>query len=56
MNDIDGVKIDFADSWVHLRKSNTAPIVRIYTAARTKAEAAALACRFIGELGAICGC
>ena len=56
VNDIDGVKIDFADSWVHLRKSNTEPIVRIYTEARTQAEADALACRFIGELGAICGC
>lgn len=56
VNDIDGVKIDFADSWVHLRKSNTEPIVRIYTEARTQAEADALACRFIGELAAICGC
>lgn len=31
VNDIDGVKIDFADSWVHLRKSNTEPIIRIYS-------------------------
>lgn len=31
INDIDGVKIDFADSWVHLRKSNTEPIIRVYS-------------------------
>jgi len=36
---IDGVKIDFADSWVHLRKSNTEPIIRIYSEAHTMAEA-----------------
>ncbi|MBP5259405.1 MAG: phosphoglucosamine mutase [Paludibacteraceae bacterium] len=36
---IDGVKIDFAESWVHLRKSNTEPIIRIYTEAHTQAEA-----------------
>ena len=39
VNDIDGVKIDFADSWVHLRKSNTEPIIRIYSEAATEAEA-----------------
>ena len=33
ITDIDGVKIDFADSWVHLRKSNTEPIIRIYAEA-----------------------
>lgn len=55
VNDIDGVKIDFADSWVHLRKSNTEPIIRVYTEARTMAEADALAQRFIGEIRAICG-
>ncbi|MDR1343933.1 MAG: phosphoglucosamine mutase [Tannerellaceae bacterium] len=36
---IDGVKIDFPDKWVHLRKSNTEPIIRIYAEARTQAEA-----------------
>ena len=36
---IDGVKIDFADGWVHLRKSNTEPIIRIYSEAHTMAEA-----------------
>ena len=39
ITDIDGVKIDFADSWVHLRKSNTEPIIRIYTEARTQEQA-----------------
>ncbi len=45
ITDIDGVKIDFADSWVHLRKSNTEPIIRIYSEAATMAEADALADR-----------
>ena len=39
MTTIDGVKIDFADSWVHLRKSNTEPIIRIYSEAHTMQEA-----------------
>lgn len=39
ITDIDGVKIDFADSWVHLRKSNTEPIIRIYSEASTMEEA-----------------
>ena len=39
---IDGVKIDFADGWVHLRKSNTEPIIRIYSEAHSMAEAEAL--------------
>lgn len=43
VNEIDGVKIDFADSWVHLRKSNTEPIIRIYSEAATMAEADKLA-------------
>lgn len=45
VTDIDGVKIDFADGWVHLRKSNTEPIIRIYSEARTMEEANALADR-----------
>ena len=36
---VDGVKIDFADNWVHLRKSNTEPIIRIYTEAFSQEEA-----------------
>ena len=43
INDIDGVKIDFADSWVHLRKSNTEPIIRIYSEASTMEQAERLA-------------
>lgn len=43
VNAIDGVKVDFPDRWVHFRKSNTEPIVRIYTEAPTQAEAEALA-------------
>lgn len=47
---IDGIKIDFADHWVHMRKSNTEPIIRIYTEASTQQLADALADRFIAEL------
>jgi phosphomannomutase len=47
---IDGVKIDFAEEWVHLRKSNTEPIVRIYTEAKSQNQADDLAKRFISEL------
>lgn len=43
INDIDGVKIDFAESWVHLRKSNTEPIIRIYSEAATMEQAERLA-------------
>ncbi|KAA6330858.1 Phosphomannomutase, partial [termite gut metagenome] len=39
INDIDGVKIDFADKWVHLRKSNTEPIIRVYSEAPTQKAA-----------------
>ena len=54
VNDIDGVKIDFAQSWVHLRKSNTEPIIRIYTEAKSPVEADELAQRFIREISEIC--
>ncbi|MCT8341094.1 phosphoglucosamine mutase [Flavobacteriaceae bacterium TK19130] len=47
---IDGVKIDFENNWVHLRKSNTEPIIRIYTEAPTQKEADALGERFKKEL------
>ena len=39
VNDIDGVKIDFPEKWVHLRKSNTEPIIRVYSEAQTMEEA-----------------
>lgn len=53
ITDIDGVKIDFAESWVHLRKSNTEPIIRIYAEAHSEAEATALAAQ-IKEVIASC--
>ena len=42
VNDIDGVKIDFPDKWVHLRKSNTEPIIRVYSEAGSPEEAEAI--------------
>jgi phosphomannomutase len=50
INNIDGVKIDFDDNWVHLRKSNTEPIIRIYTEAKSQEEADLLADRIISEI------
>ncbi len=50
VNTIDGVKIDFAQEWVHLRKSNTEPIIRIYTESRSQKNADTLAVRFIAEI------
>ena len=50
---IDGLKIDFSESWVHLRKSNTEPIIRIYTEAKSQKEADELAQRFIQEMQAL---
>tara|TARA_R110002050_G_scaffold270993_5_gene414115 strand:- start:6940 stop:8328 length:1389 start_codon:yes stop_codon:yes gene_type:complete len=50
---IDGVKIDFSDSWVHLRKSNTEPIIRIYTEAKSQQEADTLADKYIEEIDSI---
>ncbi|CAI8238529.1 MAG: Phosphomannomutase/phosphoglucomutase [Flavobacteriaceae bacterium] len=49
---IDGLKIDFDESWVHMRKSNTEPIIRIYTEAKTEALAQDLAKKFIEEIKA----
>ena len=50
INNIDGVKIDFEDNWVHLRKSNTEPIIRIYTEAKSQEEADLLADKIISEI------
>ena len=47
VNDIDGVKIDFPTKWVHLRKSNTEPIIRVYSEAQTMDEADALGKRLM---------
>jgi phosphomannomutase len=52
---IDGVKIDFADNWVHLRKSNTEPIIRIYTEASSQQLADDLALRIIDEIKVVAG-
>ena len=54
VNDKDGVKIDFADGWVHLRKSNTEPIIRVYSEAATMEEADALAGKVIEIVHALC--
>lgn len=50
VNNIDGVKIDFPDSWVHMRKSNTEPIIRVYSEAATEAKANELAQKMIDEV------
>ena len=50
VTDIDGVKIDFADSWVHLRKSNTEPIIRIYAEAGSMDDASSLAQQIINDI------
>lgn len=47
---IDGVKISFESSWVHLRKSNTEPIIRVYTEAKSEKEANELVQRFLKEI------
>jgi len=52
---IDGVKIDFPENWVHLRKSNTEPIIRIYTEAKSQKEADGLADRIISEIKEVAG-
>lgn len=51
VNTVDGVKIDFESGWVHLRKSNTEPIIRIYSEAHTEAEATALARQVMDQIG-----
>lgn len=53
VNTVDGVKIDFADRWVHLRKSNTEPIIRIYSEAPTENEANELAQQIMQVIKAI---
>jgi len=50
---VDGVKIDFAENWVHLRKSNTEPIIRIYTEAKSQEIADDLAQKIINEIKVI---
>ena len=54
VTDIDGVKVDFEDGWVHLRKSNTEPIIRIYSEAHSTEEANKMAQGIINEIKDIC--
>lgn len=54
VNDIDGVKIDFPNKWVHLRKSNTEPIIRIYSEAPSQAEAEAIGQEIIDVINRLC--
>lgn len=54
ITDIDGVKIDFPDKWVHLRKSNTEPIIRIYSEAHTMKEAEELGGELISIIREMC--
>ncbi len=55
VNTVDGVKIDFPENWVHLRKSNTEPIIRIYAEAKSQEIADALAQQFIAKIKKIAG-
>jgi phosphomannomutase len=50
VDDTDGVKIDFAESWVHLRKSNTEPIIRIYAEAKSEGSAQQLAQKIVKDI------
>lgn len=54
ITDIDGVKIDFPDKWVHLRKSNTEPIIRIYSEAHTMQEAEESGGQLIAIINEMC--
>jgi phosphomannomutase len=55
INTIDGVKIDFPNEWVHLRKSNTEPIIRIYAESATRDSADALALKVMKEIQQLVG-
>lgn len=52
---VDGLRIEFGNTWVHLRRSNTEPIIRIYAEAGTRSEADALAFRIMSELAEVAG-
>ena len=54
INDIDGVKIDFQEGWVHLRKSNTEPIIRVYSEGETPELAEALVHKVMTDINKIC--
>ena len=50
ISSIDGLKIDFVDSWLQLRKSNTEPIIRVYSEAKSQKSADELSAKFISEI------
>ena len=50
VNTVDGVKIDFSEEWVHLRKSNTEPIIRVYSESANEEKAEVLAAKIISEI------
>jgi phosphomannomutase len=52
---VDGLKIDWENGWVHLRKSNTEPIIRIYSEAKSQDEAEALANKIIVQIKEMIG-
>ena len=54
VNDIDGLKIDFDEEWVHLRKSNTEPIIRIYSESKSASRANELAEKIIADIKGFC--
>jgi len=51
INTIDGIRIEFDDNWVHLRKSNTEPIIRIYAESETQSMADNLAKKILQDIG-----
>lgn len=53
INNEDGLKIDFENSWVQLRKSNTEPIIRVYSEAKSQEEANELSSKFIDEINMV---
>jgi phosphomannomutase len=55
MNDVDGVHIDFDKEWVHLRKSNTEPIIRIYSESTSQEKAEILAAKIMADIREIAG-
>jgi phosphomannomutase len=52
---VDGLRIEFDNTWVHLRRSNTEPIIRIYAEAGTREQADGLAHRIMSELAEVAG-
>jgi phosphomannomutase len=50
---VDGLRIEFGNTWVHLRRSNTEPIIRVYAEAPTMEQADALAGRILTELAEV---